>query len=167
MRLAIYIAVLFAACAAGQATPSLPGTFGSGEPLPPPVAPEPGGAGAAAPATTPSPEAHDPGAEADFRDAKARFDAGDRAGARAALDAFGTNHPQHPFRPAADLLRARVALLDGDAALAKKLLEPLSAAPPDPGTGSGARYYLGLASVRLGEYPRARPIPSPGPAERR
>ena len=159
MRLAVYLAVLFAACAAAQATPSLPGTFGSGEPLPPPVAPEPGGSSPGpGPATTPGPEAHDPGAEADFRDAKARFDAGDRTAARTALDAFGANHPQHPLRPAADLMRARLALLDGDPALAKKLLEPLAAAPPDPGTGSGARYYLGLASVRLGEFPRAREL---------
>jgi ABC-type branched-subunit amino acid transport system substrate-binding protein len=160
VRLAIYVALLFAACAAGQATPSLPGTFGAGEPLPPPVAPEPG-AGAspgAVPAASPAPDARDPGAEADFRDAKARFDAGDRPGARAALDAFGGNHPQHPFRPSADLLRARLALLDGDAALAKKLLEPLSAAPPDPGAGSSARYYLGLASVRLGEFARGREL---------
>jgi ABC-type branched-subunit amino acid transport system substrate-binding protein len=160
VRLAIYVALLFAACAAGQATPSLPGTFGAGEPLPPPVAPEPGAGAspAAGPAVATGPDARDPGAEADFRDAKARFDAGDRPGARAALDAFGTNHPQHPFRPSADLLRARLALLDGDAAFAKKLLEPLVAAPPDPGAGSSARYYLGLASVRLGELPRGREL---------
>ena len=82
MRLAFCIALLFAACAATQARPNLPGTFGSGETLPPPVAPEPGGALApvavpSPPATAPgAPTAADPGAEADFRDAKARFDAG-------------------------------------------------------------------------------------------
>ena len=53
---------------------------------------------------------------------------------------------------------ARLALLRDDAAAAKPLLEPLVAAPPDPGTGSGARYYLGLAEVRLGQYARGREL---------
>src|SRR3954469_7983967 len=82
----------FAACAAPQARPNLPGTFCSGETLPPPVAPEPGGALAptavpAVPATGAPAAAADPGAEADFRDAKARFDAGAQGEARTALEA--------------------------------------------------------------------------------
>ena len=77
MRLAVFIVLLFVACAAGQVTPKLPGTFGSGEPLPPPVAPEAGGT--ATPAL-PSGAAADPGAEADFNDARAKFDAGDARG---------------------------------------------------------------------------------------
>ena len=97
MRLAFCVALLFAACAATQARPNLPGTFGSGETLPPPVAPEPGGA--LAPATVPAASAAgapaataDPGAEADFRDAKARFDAGAQVEARTALEAFVAHH---------------------------------------------------------------------------
>ena len=77
MRLALFVALAFVACAAGQLTPKLPGTFGTGEPLPPPVTPEPGGT------TTPLLPAElppDPGAVADFNAARARFDAGDRAG---------------------------------------------------------------------------------------
>jgi hypothetical protein len=100
VRLAFCIALLFAACAATQARPNLPGTFGSGEALPPPVAPEPGGA--LAPVAVPSPPPGtptaagltDPGAEADFRDAKARFDAGAQTEARAALEAFVAHHGQ-------------------------------------------------------------------------
>jgi branched-chain amino acid transport system substrate-binding protein len=144
-----------AACASAHATPSLPGTFGAGEPLPPPVAPE---AGAPAPAPPPPGATPDPGAEADFRDAKARFDAGDRDGARTALDAFAAHHPQHAFRPSVDLMLARLALLRGDAADAKTLLEPLAAAPGDPGVASSARYYLGLAEVRLGQPARGRDL---------
>ena len=44
MRLGLCAFLLFAACAATQARPQLPGTFGTGETLPPPVAPEPSGA---------------------------------------------------------------------------------------------------------------------------
>src|SRR4051812_1371473 len=98
----------FAACAATQARPKLPGTYGTGEALPPPVAPEPDGALAPAPvpltppAAAGAPVAVDPGAEADFRDPKARFDAGAQAEARAGLEAFVAHHGQHPFRPAVD-----------------------------------------------------------------
>jgi ABC-type branched-subunit amino acid transport system substrate-binding protein len=162
VRFASFLVLLFVACAATPARPNLPGTFGSGEALPPPVAPEPGGA--LAPATVPAPApagptaAPDPGAEADFREAKARFDAGTQAEARAALEAFAGNHPQHPFRPAVDLMLARLALLRGDAAAAKRQLEPLVSAPPDPGTGSSARYYLGISEVRLGQFARGREL---------
>src|SRR5262245_43453055 len=98
VRLGFCAFLLFAACAATQARPNLPGTCGSGEALPPPVAPEPSGALAPAvvppaPATAPgtaptAAAATDPGAVADFRDAKARFDAGAQADARVALEAF-------------------------------------------------------------------------------
>jgi len=164
VRLAFCVALLFAACAATQARPKLPGTFGTGEALPPPVAPEPGGALAptavpGAPAAIPGqPVAADPGAEADFRDAKARFDAGAQAEARTALEAFAAHHAQHPFRPAVDLMLARLALLRGDAVTAKEKLEPLVSSPPDPGTASSARYYLGIAEVRTGQFARGREL---------
>ncbi len=184
VRLGLYVVLLFAACAAGQSAPSLPGTFGSGEPLPPPVAPEPGAASAAtslpgvpstggaavpgasgtpagpgvpaAPGVPGVPVVSDPGADADFRDAKTRFDAGDQGGARAALEAFEAHHAQHPARPAAELMLARLALMRGDPTTAEALLVPLAATPPDPGTGSGARYYLGLAETRLGQFAQGR-----------
>ena len=164
VRLAFCVTLLFAACAATQARPKLPGTFGSGETLPPPVAPEPDGA--LAPATVPPPAAAgapanaaaDPGAEADFRDAKARFDAGAQGEARTALEAFVAHHGGSPLRPAVDLMLARLALLRGDAVAARRQLEPLVATPPDPGTGSSARYYLGISEVRLGQHARGREL---------
>src|SRR5262245_9186119 len=130
VRVGFCIALLFAACAATQARPKLPGTYGTGEALPPPVAPEPGGELAPAPPPPPAAAgtpaaASDPGAEADFREAKARFDAGAQAEARTALEAFVANHGQHPFRPTVDLMLARLALLRGDAPAAKRKLEPL------------------------------------------
>ena len=123
MRLGIYLVLSFTACAAsGQVAPSLPGTFGSGEPLPAPVVPEPG-----KPPTTAQngPEfsggpTNDPGGDADFAEAKARFDAGDGVAARPLLEAFHEHHAQHPARPAADLMLARLALARGDAETDRK-----------------------------------------------
>jgi ABC-type branched-subunit amino acid transport system substrate-binding protein len=170
VRLGVYLVLLFAACAAGQTAPSLPGTFGSGEPLPPPLAPEPGSPSPSpppAPTTGPTTEpsgaaadvaAPDPGADADFREAKARFDSGDQPGARAALESFEVDHPRHAARAAVELMLARLALLRGDASAAERLLAPLAAAPPDPGSGSSARYYLGLADTRLGQLAQARAL---------
>jgi branched-chain amino acid transport system substrate-binding protein len=162
VRLGVYVVLLFAACAAsGQTAPALPGTFGSGEPLPAPVVPEPG-----KPSTTvaangpelPAGATNDPGGDADFAMAKARFDAGDVAGARPLLEAFVAHHAQHAARPAADLMLARMALARGDAETARGLLEPLTSPPPDEGTGASARYYLGLAETRLGKFARAREL---------
>jgi hypothetical protein len=119
------------------------------------------------------------GAEADFVNAKSRFDQGDEVGARAALDDFSARHADDPMRPSADVLRARLALVRGEPAAAKGLLEPLSgeAAPtptpppatptPPPGSdeaaraagvAASARYFLGLAELRLGNARRAREL---------
>ena len=100
MRLGIYVVLLFAACAAsGQTAPALPGTIGAGEPLPAPVVPEPGKP-AAAPQRTRAPGRcpNDPGGDADFAAAKARFEPGDRRGRARALEAFEAHHPDHGAR---------------------------------------------------------------------
>ena len=160
MRFAVYAVLLLAACAAsGQTAPALPGTYGQGEPLPAPVVPEPGRPEIAAggPELPQSPS-NDPGGDADFAAAKARFDAGDAAAARPLLQAFHDNHAQHPARPATDLMLARLALARGDAETARGLLEPLTSPPPDEGTYASARYYLGLAFARLGQFARAREL---------
>lgn len=174
MRLGFYLVLLLASCAAAHPRANLPGTFGAGEPLPPPVAPTPPSeAGTASPpvaapvAPATAAADSDPGAEADFVNAKARFDAGDRPGARSALQGFLDVHPASPLTPAATLMLARVALLEDDPAAAAKRLEPLAATPPDPATGGSARYYLGLADARLGHFAQARTLllpflPPPG-----
>ncbi|HVV17558.1 MAG TPA: tetratricopeptide repeat protein, partial [Polyangia bacterium] len=170
MRLVFLYVLLFAACAAAQTAPALPGTYGSGEPLPPPVAPAPGVAPVAGVAPAASAGPADPGGDADFSEAKARFESGsDPEGARAALETFVAHHPQHPARPAAELMLARLALARGDAAGARALAELLTGAPPEVGVASSARYYLGLAETRLGHFARARELllpflPPPGAA---
>jgi len=160
VRLGIYLVLLFSACAAsGQVAPSLPGTYGTGEPLPAPVVPEPGKPSTAqnGPEFSGGPT-NDPGGDADFAEAKTRFDLGDAVAARPLLEAFHEHHAQHPARPAVDLMLARLALARGDAETAKGLLSPLTSPPPDEGTGSSARYYLGLAETRLGKFARAREL---------
>ncbi|HEY6477598.1 MAG TPA: ABC transporter substrate-binding protein, partial [Polyangia bacterium] len=160
MRAAVYAVLLLGACAAsGQTAPALPGTYGQGEPLPAPVVPEPGKAASASNGPQlPAGTTNDPGGDADFAAAKARFDAGDAVGARPLLEAFHDHHAQHPARPAADLMLARLALARGDAETARGLLEPWTSPPPDEGTGASARYYLGLAFTRLGQFARAREL---------
>ena len=162
MRLGIYVVLLFAACAAsGQTAPALPGTFGQGEPLPAPVVPEPG---KPSPAATPNgPElpagaTQRSGRRRRLRRGQDALRRGRRARGRARLlEAFVAHHAQHPARPAADLMLARLALARGDAETARGLLSPLTSPPPDEGTGASARYYLGLAERAAREVrPRAR-----------
>jgi branched-chain amino acid transport system substrate-binding protein len=164
VRAVFFAIVLFTACAASSVAQLPPGTTGEGEPLPPPVAPAPGQEQVAPPPATQPPAtpdagvAADAGADADFAAARARFESGDREGARAALEDFIARHPDHGARHQAELMLARLALLRGDVAGATKLLEPLVETPPEAGVASSARYYLGLADERLGKFARAREL---------
>jgi ABC-type branched-subunit amino acid transport system substrate-binding protein len=166
VRLGLCVLLLFAACAAASTGHLPPGYTGPTEPLPPPVAPVPGAPSLPdVPPTQPPPfggaPGADQGADADFGNAKAAFDRGEREPARAALEAFVARHPEHPSRPAAEMLLARLALLRGDAAAAKALLEPLAISPAEGGMAGAARYYLGIACVRLGQFARARDLLMP------
>src|SRR5262249_40703000 len=130
VRLGLCVLLLFAACAAASTGQLPPGYTGPTEPLPPPVVPVPGAPSLpAAPPTQPPPfgaaPGADQGADADFGNAKASFDRGEREPARGALEAFVARHPDHPSRPAAEMMLARLALMRGDAATAKTLLDPL------------------------------------------
>jgi ABC-type branched-subunit amino acid transport system substrate-binding protein len=172
VRVALSTVLVFAACATTAVAQVPPGTTGQGEPLPPPVAPTPGEVTPAPPASppappaapgppgapAPTPPAADAGADADYNAARARFEQGDREGARSALEGFVARHPDHGARRPAELMLARLALLRGDVTGATKLLEPLAETPPEAGVASSARYYLGLCEARLGKYARAREL---------
>ena len=140
LRLAGLLFVVINACATGSAAqlppapppgPTEPPPFGE----PPTGTPPPG-----SPVPMPPPIAGTgtdrAGADADFVAARGKFDQGDAEGARAALEAFVTQHPGDPARPSADLLLARLALARGDAAAARTRLDPLTG---DPTLGTTAR----------------------------
>ncbi|MEA2696339.1 MAG: hypothetical protein QOI66_610 [Myxococcales bacterium] len=166
VRRTIVMFLVFASCATTAPAQVHPGSLGAGQPLPPPVAPDGNGS-----ATEPPPATAPGGgvagtveapADADFREAKTRFEQGDREGARAALETFVKVNPAHGARPAAEIMLGRLALLRGDAAAARALLDPLvSVSAPDPTLSSTARYYLGLAEARGGNAARARELLSP------
>ena len=181
VRLAAFVLVLFTACAASS-TAQLPQGGAPGGPTEPPPLSQtaPGETPAANPppavtpgGATPLPNPADrAGIDADFVAAKRKFDQGDAPGARASLEAFVSQHPVDPTRPAAELLLARLALIRGEAAPARALLEPLAS---EPTLGVTARYYLGLAELRLGRAARAKELllpfqsrsaaAAPGPAD--
>jgi ABC-type branched-subunit amino acid transport system substrate-binding protein len=158
---------------AAQGTPAAPETepppFTPGVPAAPgaSTAPATGPAPSAPPAGTSPPAGIPPlpggvgdraGVEADFAAAKARFDRGDGEGARPAFEALVARRPLDPLRPAAQLLLARLALIRGEPGAARSLLEPLAL---DLEMGANARYFLGLAELRLGQAARAKELLQP------
>lgn len=163
LRALVNVCWLLAACAStssGQSGPNGPG----GPTQPPPFMPAPppgsGGAnGAEGGGTTLGANPAEAGADADFAAARAKFDGGDRAGAREALEAFVAQHPANPNRPAAELMLGRLALARGDAAAARRLFAAQAARATE--TTAPARYYLGFAELRLGNLARARDLLSP------
>jgi len=160
LRLAGLLFVVISACATGSAA-QLPPAPPPGPTEPPPFGePVPGTPPPASPVPMPPPPiagtgTDRAGADADFVAARSKFDQGDAEGARVALEAFVTQHPGDPARPSADLLLGRLALGRGEAAAAKTRLDPLTG---DPTLGASARYYLGLAELRLGKAARAKDL---------
>jgi len=160
LRFAGLLFIVITACATGSAA-QLPPAPPPGPTEPPPFGePPPGTQPPAAPVPMPPPPiagtgADRAGTDADFVAARSKFDQGDAEGARLALEGFVAQHPTDPARPSADLLLARLALGRGDAAAAKMRLEPLAG---DATLGTSARYYLGLAELRLGKAARAKEL---------
>jgi ABC-type branched-subunit amino acid transport system substrate-binding protein len=105
----------------------------------------------------------DRGGDADFRTAASKAFAADPTAARAALEAFLANHPDHRQRPAALALLARAQLASGDAAGAKTTLEKADTGARTPDFD----FLLGIAYGRLGNHVLAvtllRPFLASGP----
>ncbi len=159
LRFAGLLFVILTACATGSAA-QLPPAPAPGPTEPPPFGEPPPGTPPAAAVPMPQPPiagtgADRAGTDADFVAARGKFDQGDAEGARVALEAFVAQHPTDPVRPSADLLLARLALARGDAAAAKTRLDALAG---DATLGTSARYYLGLAELRLGKAAHAKEL---------
>lgn len=100
-----------------------------------------------------------PDAEADheYHEAKARLDIGDAREASVRFADFLRKHPNDPLAPSARIGQARAELLLNQPKKAKELLEPVASPPPesDP-TAARARYLLGLALHKTGDWLRSR-----------
>jgi branched-chain amino acid transport system substrate-binding protein len=105
----------------------------------------------------PSPDA---AADAAFRDARARFDAGAFDEARTKLEAFVARYAGDPLRPVAETYLGRIAFGKRDWARARTLLRG-PAASSDPAVAEPARYHLGLTVHRLGDHAEARRLLRP------
>jgi branched-chain amino acid transport system substrate-binding protein len=105
----------------------------------------------------PSPDA---AADAAFREARGKFDAGASEEARTKLEAFVARYPGDPLRPVAETYLGRIALGQREHARAKALLAG-PAASTDPAVAEPARYHLGLALHRLGQHAEARRLLRP------
>jgi ABC-type branched-subunit amino acid transport system substrate-binding protein len=110
----------------------------------------------------PIPASTDPAIEREYREARARVEAGDHAGAAARYATFAAQHPQDPLARSARIGEARARIELGELRKAKELLEPLAAPAgsdplADPVAGR-AQYLLGAALVRSGDHARGREL---------
>lgn len=102
----------------------------------------------------------DPEADHEYHEARARLEIGDAREAEARFAAFLQKHPNDPLAPSARIGQARAALLLNQPKKAKEVLEPV-ARPEDDPTAARARYLLGLALHKTGDFSRSRELLKP------
>ncbi|MEO6951211.1 MAG: penicillin-binding protein activator [Polyangia bacterium] len=111
----------------------------------------------------PIPASTDPVTEREYRQARARLEAGDAASAATLYAEFVAKHPDDPLTRSAKIGEARARLSLGQNEEAKTLLVPI-ARPEEPADPKAdpvrgrARFLLGEALVRSGEYARGRAL---------
>jgi branched-chain amino acid transport system substrate-binding protein len=110
----------------------------------------------------PIPSSTDPAVEREYREARARLDAGDAAGAAARYAAFIQAHPADPLARSAKIGEARARMELGELGKAKDLLGPIATpAGGDPvadPVAARASFLYGSALVRSGDYARGREV---------
>ena len=102
----------------------------------------------------------DPDADHEYHEAKARLDIGDAREAEVRFADFLRKHPGDPLAPSARIGQARAELLLNQPKKAKEILEPV-AVPQDDPTAARARYLLGLALHKTGDWSRSRQLLRP------
>ena len=102
----------------------------------------------------------DPDADHEYREAKARLDIGDAREAETRFSDFLRKHPGDPLAPSARIGQARAELILNQPKKAKEILEPV-ALPQDDPTAARARYLLGIALHRTGDWSRSRELLRP------
>ena len=108
----------------------------------------------------------DPEADHLYREARARLEVGDLRDAQTRFADFLQKYPNDPLAPQARLGEARASLGLGEGQKAKELVEPMAAQPAatEPATeaqNARARYVLGLALHKTGEWERSRALLRP------
>ena len=103
-----------------------------------------------------------PDADADheYHEAKARLDIGDARDAEVRFADFLRKHPSDPLAPSARIGQARAELILNQPKKAKEVLEPV-AVPQDDPTAARARYLLGIALHKTGDWSRSRELLRP------
>ncbi len=102
----------------------------------------------------------DADANNEYHEAKARLDIGDAREAEERFAEFLRKHPQDPLAPSARIGQARAELMLNQPKRAKELLEPV-AEPQNDATAARARYLLGLALHKTGDWARSRQLLKP------
>lgn len=113
------------------------------------------------PAAAPNLTSANPAANSSFSGARRLFDAGSLARADAAFAAYLKTHPTDNLVPQARVFRGRIALGQQKPRRACEILASPAQRPADDETGLQARYYLGLASVRVGAHAQGRKLLRP------
>jgi ABC-type branched-subunit amino acid transport system substrate-binding protein len=103
-----------------------------------------------------------PDSEADheYHEAKARLDIGDARDAEQRFADFLKKHPNDPLAPSARIGQARAELALNEGRKAKETLAPVAAESEDP-TAARARYLMGLALHKTGDFSRSRALLKP------
>lgn len=109
-----------------------------------------GGRAAGTDVAYPATATDDPRAEAEFREAREAFDAGNAERAAALYQRFLLEHPDDPLVPLAHLGLAQLALARGDADAARAHLVETEG-HPDPAVEERARFYEGVALHLAGD----------------
>jgi branched-chain amino acid transport system substrate-binding protein len=102
----------------------------------------------------------DPDADHEYHEARARLDIGDAREAEVRFADFLRKHPTDPLAPSARIGQARAELMLNQPKKAKEILEPV-AKPEDDPTATRARYLLGLALHKTGDWSRSRQLLRP------
>jgi ABC-type branched-subunit amino acid transport system substrate-binding protein len=111
----------------------------------------------------PIPSATDPNVEREYRDARARYDAGDAAGAAERYATFVANHPNDALVRSAKIGEARSRMALGQLDKAKEVLSPVARTDEtldlraEP-VVARARFLLGQVLVRAGAYEQGRAL---------
>src|SRR5438477_304448 len=93
------------------------------------------------PRAQPNLSSPDANADHSFREARAKFEAGQHEAARAEFDKFAEQFPDDPLKPFAKIFSGRASYEKHEYKAARAALEPIASGPPDQAATEQARFY--------------------------